>query len=181
MNAALAVMLATFPPSQSGDGETVLAAYEWVMQGESERDVIDGVDLVMRRKLPGFDGRFAPTAPQLAQAIQMARDRRLESERRSRLLLPPPASREVSPEERAVVAGKFSKFIANVGVARSNEAALRRADDRIARTNARFHPDLEPEAVKARLGLARETPPVSATIGRSSNLAGRSDRGDPAA
>lgn len=82
--ALFSLLLGSFPNFQSGDGEAALAAYEIVISRSEVCDVEAGVMSLINGGYPGHDGRFAPTAPQLAGAIRAKRDERLDSARRGR-------------------------------------------------------------------------------------------------
>lgn len=123
--ALISLLLGSFPTFQSGDGEAALAAYEVVISQADERDVHPGVMAIINGEFVGHDGRFAPTAPQLAGAIRAARDKRLESESRTRRFLAPPQEPEISPEERERVNVKFDALVANIAHDRAADDAER--------------------------------------------------------
>lgn len=150
----VSLLLGSFPTFQSGDAEAALAAYALVIRNADERDVEPGVMILINGEYPGHDGRFAPTAPQLASGIRIARDRRLESERFRRLALPPPAEPEVSAEERERVKAGFERLVADMAAkARTDDAvADQRYRDRLRQTNAAMAPDMTEAAMLKRLG-----------------------------
>jgi hypothetical protein len=125
------------------------------MRSADECDLDPGVMILINGQYPGHDGRFAPTAPQLATAIRMARDKRLEHERRERLNQPRLAPPDVvsTPEERARAKTKLDHFLQNVGDRmRTDDATITKSRNHVlAKTNARFAPDMSDDAVANRL------------------------------
>lgn len=154
--ALTSLLLGSFPTFQSGDGAAALGAYEWVFSQADERDWQPGISILINGEYPGHDGRFAPTAPQLATAIRMARDKRLETERRHQLRIAPPEVVEISEEEQARVKAGFDKLIADLSskLQTQDASAERRRKAIFAKTNARFMPDMDPSAVARRLGFS---------------------------
>lgn len=165
----LSTLLATFPTFQTGDAEAALTAYQLVITKEDERDLRDGVLLIIDSRLPGHDGRFAPTAPQLARAIRTCRDKRLEAEAKQAKRLAPggEASDDWLPSEAQRIKGQ--KVLATLSAsltaqlkAEPSAPPEREAFEneeqrqRWAKINDRFRPDLSPEALAARLGLPRQ-------------------------
>jgi hypothetical protein len=98
----------------------------------------------MNEDFPNYDGRFAPTAKQLATAIRMARDNRIDSERRSALRLPPPPEKVVSQEERASVKARYEALMATTLEREKieNEERLAAARVKFAKVNEYFDGDL---------------------------------------
>ncbi|MDB6035989.1 MAG: hypothetical protein JWM16_6327 [Verrucomicrobiales bacterium] len=153
--ALTSLLLGSFPTFQSGDGAAALGAYEWVFSQADERDLQPGIAILVNGQYPGHDGRFAPTAPQLATAIRMARDKRLNGERLNQLRLAPPPVEEISEEEQARVKAGFDQLVKDLSAKLQTDDAA--ADVRrkalFDRTNARFAPDMSPEAQRKRLGF----------------------------
>lgn len=116
-------------------------------------DVEDGVDLLMKAKIPGYDGRFAPTPPQLATASRKARDKRLEDMARARRLRPalPAPPIEHTDDERERAKAKVSEFVASVSPDPADEATIAIRNARWAKVNARFAPPMDDHSVMERL------------------------------
>lgn len=152
--ALVSLLLGSFPSFQSGDAEAAFAAYQFVIRDMDDRDLEGGVSMIVNGLLPGHDMRFAPTAPQLATACRISRDRRLESEQRSNLrLAPPPPVVEVSEEERARVKAKFEALLANVKRDKelAEEEQLEAARARARKVNLRFDPPQDDASIMHRL------------------------------
>jgi len=151
------LLLGSFPNFQSGDAEAALGAYEIVLTEADERDLQPGVMKLIHGELPGHDGRFAPTAPQLARAIRTARDERLDREHAERAALPKPDDTWVDddPETKVRNKARFEALAAQLAqTMRTDEAeANKRRMDLQDRTNHRFAPDPSPEARAKRLGV----------------------------
>lgn len=151
--ALVSLLLGSFPSFQSGDAEAAFAAYQFVLRDVFDGDLEEGVSMVINGLLPGHDGRFAPTAPQLATAIRMCRDKRLDRERRSNLLLPAPAEKVVSEAERLRVKAKFEALLANVKreEAIDHEQAVEEQRARFRKVNLQFDPPMDDASVMQRL------------------------------
>jgi len=151
--ALISLLLGSFPAFQSGDAEAAIAAYQFVLKDTDERDLEQGVSILVNGLYPGHDGRFAPTAPQLATAVRMARDKRLDSDRRTAKRLPPPPDKVVTEEERARVKARFEALLANVVKEEKleDEARVQRERERFARVNARFDPPQDDASIMERL------------------------------
>lgn len=158
--ALCSLLLGSFPNFTSGDAEAALAAYELVMRQADERDLQPGFMLLINGEYPGHDGRFAPTAPQLASAIRMARDKRLESERLDRIAQPrlPAPDIEKTPEEIARAKAKLQAFVETQGAidAHQNAEQIAAAKERWEKTNARFQPPMDDASLTERLNLNRD-------------------------
>lgn len=151
--ALVSLLLGSFPSFQSGDAEAAFAAYQFVIRDIDDRDLEGGVSMVVNGLLPGHDMRFAPTAPQLATACRICRDRRLDNERRSNLALPPPPEPEISEEERARVKARFEEFLANVKKqeAVDDEERIEAIRARARKVNLRFQPPMDDASISQRL------------------------------
>lgn len=159
--ALCSLLLGSFPTFSSGDAEAALGAYELVMRSADERDLQPGVMILINGEYPGHDGRFAPTAPQLASAIRMARDKRLEHERimnSHRPQLPPPDI-ERTPEQRMRARAKMAEFLLSVGKAEAERSAeqIAASKERWAKVNAHFEPPQDDESLTERLNLRRDS------------------------
>lgn len=158
--ALCSLLLGSFPTFSSGDAEAALAAYEIVMSNAAEQDLQPGFMILINGEYPGHDGRFAPTAPQLATAIRMARDRRLEHERvmnshQARLPSPDIAK---TPEQRMRAKAKLAEFLMSVGKSEVEQNAEQMAASkaRWAKVNAHFDPPQDEESLTERLNLKRD-------------------------
>lgn len=124
------------------------------------QDVSAAVDAFLQGKVPGFDGRFAPTAPQLAAAARRAMNERLDSEERTNRYtqpqLPPPIVQH-SAEERARVKALVDGFVAKQVADGESADEVKARKALFDATNARFYPDMTPEAMMKRLRLVPYT------------------------
>lgn len=158
----VSLLLASFPNFQSGDADAALAAYAMVIGQADQRDVEAGVMMIINGQLPGFDGRFAPTATQLARAIRICLERRVDREIAERRALPPPPDDWVDdpPEVKARNRARMDELAASLAAQHRTEEAEadRRRDDLSQRTLARFYPDQEPRAAARRLGFLQVDP-----------------------
>lgn len=136
----VSLLLGTFPNFQSGDAEAALAAYALVITGADPRDVEPGITMLINGELPGFDGRFAPTSTQLARAIRVCLERRVDAEIAARKALPPPVDDWVDdpPEIKARNKARLDELAASLASTMDmGRAPLR---DLQRRTNERFDP-----------------------------------------
>lgn len=155
--ALVSLLLGSFPNFQSGDGEAALAAYEIVLAEADTRDLQPGVMILINGELAGHDGRFAPTAPQLARAIRTARDKRLDREAVDRAALPAPADDWVddAPDVKARNKARLDDLAKSLAAdLRTEDAERDRARLQLAtKTNQRFAPPMDPNAMARRLGM----------------------------
>lgn len=132
-----------------------MEAYARCVGGYDFRDIEAAVNAFLRGDVPGYNPRFAPTAPQLGTVVRRCRDNRLDSEHRSRPpALPAPdvvkddASRE---RVRALMQGAIENLATSM---RTEEAAgAKRKAETLARLDDRFRPDHDPIATAKRLGF----------------------------
>lgn len=138
--ALVSLLLGSFPNFQSGDGEAALAAYEIVLSAADERDLQPGVMMLINGEVQGHDGRFAPTAPQLAKAIRQAMHKRVDTENARRAALPPPNDDWVddAPEVKERNKARLEALAADLAKAMDMDFAGLRDLQR--RTNERFDP-----------------------------------------
>lgn len=120
-------------------------------------DVQAAVRLLITGQFAEHDGRYPPTPPQLGRACRHVLNRRVEAEDRDRRLHPhlPPPDVVKTAESRARVAGMVAQLVGKMAeTARTEDAAAakRRAEQQ-RRTDERFKPEMDPEAVKRRLHL----------------------------
>ena len=139
-SALVSLLLGSFPNFQSGDAEAALAAYEIVLCQADERDLQPGVMMLINGEVAGHDGRFAPTAPQLAKAIRQAMHKRIDAENAVRAALPAPADEWVDdpPEVKALNKARLDALRADLAQKMDMDFAPLR--DLQARTNAYFDP-----------------------------------------
>lgn len=153
----VSLLLGTFPNFQSGDADAALAAYALVITKADPRDVEPGITLLINGELPGFDGRFAPSATQLSRAIRVALDKRVDLEIAARRALPAPADKweGPSPEARARMKTQLDELVRNLAADTDmdRDAADRARKDLAARTNARFAPSFDQSDMAKRLGI----------------------------
>ena len=116
----IGLLLSSFPNFQSGDAESLLAAYELAVSGCTEDDLADAVKAFVQGRVPGHNMAFAPTAPQLAATCRRALELRIEeSVRRNRAVLQIQARDEDIPknaENRARVAAMVAGALANLSM-----------------------------------------------------------------
>lgn len=145
-------LLAGFPPV-SGDPALVLHNYLMAAEDWTADQVEDGVTLILKGKLPGHDGRFAPTAPMFAAACRLAAETAARARYLEGIMAPrlPPPDIVHTPEERARAKAQVDAFIA--AQAGSTDAvaldAARKAQ--WAKVNARFMPALDDQSIAERL------------------------------
>lgn len=139
----VSLLLGTFPNFQSGDAEAALTAYAMVVTDADPRDVEPGIMMLIKGELAGFDGRFAPTATQLARAIRTALENRVDRENAERRRLAPPPENdfpEPTPEQRARVKALMEQVRRDYGSERLNKESEARYRAQLRRTNDRFDP-----------------------------------------
>lgn len=145
----VSLLLGSFPTFQSGDGEAALGAYELVMRQHDARDLEPGVLILINGECPGHDGRFAPTAPQLATAIRMARDKRLRYESLQQKPALPAPDVQHDPESQARVRSMMEETLSGLGGSMrspdaAEEEARRTAKEKAARHDAFFAEEFVP-------------------------------------
>lgn len=153
---AIQKLATTFPaPSTMGEADDVLAELEAVTDGFAIEDVEGGIRLILGGRLKGYEGRFLPTAPQLARAIRQALGERAESEARDRppRLMPPVPVIERDDASRARVRALAERFVGQQQA--SLAAAELDGEERMAalteRTRKRFALPDDPQSVQDRL------------------------------
>lgn len=149
----LKLLFATFPP-QTGDLQSMLEAYEIALDKHDERDIEDAVRRFIRGEVEGHNANFAPTAAKLGEAVRTSMIDRLDREKRfAKPKLPPP---DVVKDDasRTRVKLMVDRFVADMAdTMRTPESAadhLRKAQQ-WDRTNARFTPDMDDDAMRRRL------------------------------
>jgi hypothetical protein len=164
--ALVSLLLGSFPNFQSGDAEAALAAYEIVLSQADERDLQPGVMMLINGEVAGHDGRFAPTAPQLAKAIRQAMNKRVDEENARRAALPAPDDEWVDdpPEVKARNKARLDQLAADLAATlRTEEAETERKRLELGnRTNARFAPSFDQRDMARRLGFSVGDPDAEA-------------------
>lgn len=158
----VSLLLGTFPNFQSGDAEAALTAYALVITGADPRDVEPGIMMLINGQLPGFDGRFAPTSAQLARAIRISLERRVDRENAERRALPSPVDDFVQdpPEVRARNKARLDALREKLASDADMNGDKNILKDLQRRTNERFDPvtytagDDDGEADMGQLGAA---------------------------
>jgi hypothetical protein len=151
----LKLLFSTFPPLPSDDTDAQLAAYSIAINGHDMRDIEGAVRNFLAGAAPGHNPAFLPSAPLLGSEVRRVMNLRLDSEARDRARRPalPPPLIEHTPESQARVKAKAAELIASLAsLSRTDDAAKIKAD-RWAKTNDRFHPDMDQEAMRQRLGF----------------------------
>lgn len=80
-------LFATYPPPVD-DPDLALAVYVAAIRPYEDRDLGEAVNRLMTAQVEGVDPRFRPPAPLLAAVVRRCMNERLDSERRSRPVLP---------------------------------------------------------------------------------------------
>ena len=148
-------MFSAFPPLSNVDPEEALRRYFEAIEDFPAYDLETAVTLFVKGRVPGFDGRFAPTPPMLATACRQAAEMRqreayLESFNNPRL---PPPDIEKTDERRHRARALMEQTVANLTAGTAVETAEAEAASkaRWEKVNARFQPDQSDEAIAERL------------------------------
>ena len=145
-------LLASFPATQSGSSDDVIDGYLLGCAEIPSQFMAVAAQRFLAGSVPGQHMAFPPSPAQLATTAREHWYMALEVEHAR--LPPPPPEPEPSPEERARVKAKFDALIAErTAQVRTDDAAADRARRAVmARTNARFMPDMSDEEIHRRLG-----------------------------
>lgn len=148
---AISSLLSAFPGTHS-DPEGAVRGYIMAVQSFEPQDVREAVRRLIAGQVAEHDGRYCPTPPQLARATRKALEDRLDATRDRRPALPKPDIKR-SEESRARVAALMAEHIEWLvqGKRTEDAEADRRRRELMAKTNARFQPDMSPEAQRQRL------------------------------
>jgi len=151
----LQLLFSTYPPLP-GDARSQMEAIGIALRAYDQHDVDAALDAFMSGQAPGHNPAFAPSAPMLAVEAKRQQNIRLESEERTRRYEQPQLAAPLvvhSPDERTRVKAKIDEFVAAqvAEQVHADEAKARKA--LFDATNARFYPDMSPDAVKDRLHL----------------------------
>lgn len=148
-------LLSAFPTTGTADPALVLHNYLMAAEDFSADDVEAAVTMYIKGSVPGFDGRFAPTAPMLATACRKVIDERNKQAYYASFSAPrlPPPDIEKTDDQRQSVREKMNAAIENLAanMALQSAEALEASKARWERTNDRFHPDMSDEAIMNRL------------------------------
>lgn len=153
--AAIDRLLLPFPALGSERAEELLRLYVAAAQDSDIRDIEAGVDRLLTGRHPGYDGRFAPTPPQLGNAILRCMHDRLDRENRMRAAKPRLPAPDVPKDDesrkrvlaKAAAAAEMLEEVTHA-MSSSSEADRRRFAERVA---ARFDPDPNGYATQERL------------------------------
>lgn len=154
MTAAFNRLFSTYPQFATGDFGEAMRAYFDAVELYETIDIVAAVKNFLSGSAPGMNPAFAPSAPMVGAETRRVMNLRLDAEHRSRVPLPPPTVSH-APDELARMSAKAEEAIARLTASMRTEdaAADKRQRDGWARTNARFQPDMSPNAVKRRLGF----------------------------
>lgn len=148
-------LLNSFPSANPADPVQYLNNFMDVAEDFHAELVEAGVTILIKGLLPGFDGRFAPTAPMLATACRKAADdaarkRYLDGLNAPRL---PPPEIQKTDDQRARACAKMQQAIDNLsaGTALESAEALAAEKARWGKVNVRFAPDMSEDAIMDRL------------------------------
>jgi len=151
----LQLLFSTYPPLP-GDARSQMEAIGLALRAYDQRDVDAALDAFMSGQAPGHNPAFAPSAPMLAVEAKRQQNIRLESEERTRRYEQPQLAAPLvihSPDERARVKAKIDEFLAGQVQEGTSESEAKAAKALFDATNARFYPDMDPNAVKRRLKI----------------------------
>lgn len=130
--------------------------------GGFDADLVErGVDLLMNGAIPGYEGRFAPTPPQLGTACRRAAEQRAHQryiEDFSAPRLPAPMI-EKTPEQQARARALVDQFVASQNPSKLEERSSDQATkDRLAKHDAFFASEFIPAEGVGRISktLARK-------------------------
>lgn len=163
----LAVLFSTFPAppgAATPDGfQRAMEAYAVALDDYDAGDVQEGLRRIIAGEWPEHDGRYAPTAPQIARAVKQAAADRGQSDQRQASVVQQLTHRErdeefqasKTPESRARVKAMADKLIADLAQQSLTDdaKAAHRKREAWAKVNARFAPKDEAEHIR-RLGYS---------------------------
>lgn len=147
-------LLSAFP---AVSGEPALILHNYLMVAEDfDADIVEeAVTLYIKGAMPGFDGRFAPTAPMLATGCRKAVEDRSRVAYLAGLKMPrlPPPDLEKTPEQMARGRAMMEAAIDNLAAhdALASAEALDASKARWEKVNTMFHPDMSDDAIAERL------------------------------
>lgn len=158
VTAAFNRLFSTYPQFAAADLAESAGAYFEAVEPYETVDILAAVKSFLSGSAPGHNPAFAPSAPLVGAETRRLMNLRLDRERRDALSKPrlPPPDIVHTPESRARVAAMAQAHIERMAdIARTEDAEMdRRQRDLAARTNARFAPDMSPEAMRRRLGFS---------------------------
>jgi hypothetical protein len=141
-------------PSATGEGEEQLRSYLLAVDDYPADDVTAGIDALIKGIAPGVNPNFLPPPAVVGGECRRQMGMRLDSERRDNMCKPRlmPPDIQHTPDERARMQAKVDQFLADVAVKTEDPALVKRRNEQWTKTNARFMPDMSPEALSRRLG-----------------------------
>jgi hypothetical protein len=147
-------ILALWPPQATDDGDELVRGYLLAVEDYHADDVWRAVDTLIKGTAPGVNPSFRPKPSEVGAECRRQMNLRLDSEYRTKLSQPrlPPPDIERTPEARARMQAKVDQFLADVAVKTEDPALVKRRNEQWTKTNARFRPDMSPEALSRRLG-----------------------------
>lgn len=147
-------LLAAFPPI-SGDAALILHNYLMAVEDYAADDVEAAVTMYIKGTIPGFDGRYVPTAPMLATGCRKVIEERSRKSYYASFNAPrlAPPDIEKTDEQRARARAKMQQAIDNLSSATALDSAeaLDASKARWEKVNTRFAPDMSEEAIMERL------------------------------
>ena len=157
----LARLFSAFPPLSNVDPDETLRRYFEAVEDFNAYDLETAVTLYIKGAVPGFDGRFAPTPPMLANGCRQAAEMRqreayLASFNASRLAAPTVEKTAEQMERGRALMEAAVQRLASMNESESAEA-IAASKARWEKVNARFAPDMSDEAIKERLMKPRWT------------------------
>lgn len=144
------------------DGEQLLRDYLLATEDYPAGDIEAAVNTLVKGVAPGVNPSFRPKPPEVGAECRRQLHLRLDSERRTNMLRPalPAPEIEHTPESR-----ERMKAILEAGLARlettagpEQETELARSKAQWDKVNARFYPDMNPRAMRKRLGFSAGDP-----------------------
>jgi len=145
-------LLSAFPPIP-GDPALVLHNYLMAVDDWAADFVEEAVTLYIKGNVPGFDGRFAPTAPMLATGCRLANERHARQRYLDGLSVPklPSPTIEHTPEQRARAKAQVDAFVAAQDAVTLGAEETKAQNERWAKVNARFDPPQDDASIMERL------------------------------
>lgn len=149
-------LLASFPGTASGSSDDALDGY---LLGTAEippEFLAIAAQRFLAGSVAGQHMSFPPSPAQFATEARQHWYAAIEREREEQLRLNPPRREHIPAEERARVKAGFDDLAASLGATMRTEDAT--ADARrksiFQRTNERFYPSMDEQAMKRRLGYS---------------------------
>jgi hypothetical protein len=154
-------LFSAFPPLSNVDAEETLRRYFEAIEDFHAYDLEAAVTMYIKGAVPGFDGRFAPTPPMLANGCRQAAEMRQREAYLASFNAPRLAAPTVEKTAEQMERGRALMEAAVQRLAAMNESesaeAIAASKARWEKVNSRFHPDMSDEAIKERLMKPRWT------------------------